>query len=177
MQGLLSLHVGYLYMLTIIFCPVVGQRRIFANCRPLSLISCCKSPLFQGAGGQGPPSCLYCIAFMSKYHLQQAGWCQKLLAFGRHALGPVCVTNMTGTLCRHRAGFKSVRGPQYAVPLVGCVIAMVKNPYQFWEDQRKYVSENRNLLAKTCIWLVLHCNSKTYLPCVDSLCACHDFCH
>ncbi|KAL3155714.1 hypothetical protein ABBQ32_012735 [Trebouxia sp. C0010 RCD-2024] len=39
---------------------------------------------------------------------------------------------------RRRAGFKSVPGPQYAVPLVGCVIAMVRNPYQFWEDQRKY---------------------------------------
>lgn len=39
---------------------------------------------------------------------------------------------------RRRAGYKSVCGPQYAVPLVGCVIAMVRNPYQFWEDQRKY---------------------------------------
>ncbi len=48
---------------------------------------------------------------------------------------------MSFAASRHRAGFKSIRGPQYAVPLVGCVVAMVKNPYQFWEDQRKYVCE------------------------------------
>jgi len=94
---------------------------------------------------------------MSKYHLQQAGWCQKLMAFGRHVSGPVCFANVTGMSCRHRAGFKSLRGPQYAVPLVGCIIAMVKNPYQFWEDQRKCVPET------AICWQNLHLAYFTFL--------------
>lgn len=39
---------------------------------------------------------------------------------------------------RRRSGWKSVPGPKYAVPLFGCIIHMVLNPYQFWEDQRKF---------------------------------------
>ena len=80
---------------------------------------------------------LYCIYEQISFAASRL--VSKANGLWQHVPGPVCVASMTGMLCRHRAGFKSVRGPQYAVPLVGCVIAMVKNPYQFWEDQRKYV--------------------------------------
>ena len=40
-------------------------------------------------------------------------------------------------LCRKRQQGKEVPGPKSVVPLVGGIVEMVKDPYGFWEKQRK----------------------------------------
>ena len=39
--------------------------------------------------------------------------------------------------CRKRQQGKEVPGPKSVVPLVGGIVEMVKDPYGFWEKQRK----------------------------------------
>ena len=49
------------------------------------------------------------------------------------------MTEPSGHLCncRRTKSGKLLPGPSFAVPLVGGVIEMVLNPFNFWEEQRK----------------------------------------
>jgi sterol 22-desaturase len=38
-------------------------------------------------------------------------------------------------------------GPRYAIPVVGAIVEMVKNPYQFWENQRLWGLKSPNGLS------------------------------
>lgn len=39
--------------------------------------------------------------------------------------------------CRRKAGGGSIKGPTFVVPLVGCIVEMVLDPFGFWERQRE----------------------------------------
>jgi cytochrome P450 family 710 subfamily A protein len=42
-------------------------------------------------------------------------------------------------LRRRGKGGKALPGPRYVVPLVGCIVEMVLDPFGFWERQRECV--------------------------------------
>ncbi len=53
------------------------------------------------------------------------------------------VTSSSWRLHRRGKGGKALPGPRYVVPLVGCIVEMVLDPFGFWERQRECVPAPR----------------------------------
>ncbi|GAB4823926.1 hypothetical protein N2152v2_010972 [Parachlorella kessleri] len=61
------------------------------------------------------------------------------LAYAGAATGVYCLwEQLKFRMYRKRQEGKEVPGPKSVVPLVGGIVEMVKDPYGFWEKQRKY---------------------------------------
>lgn len=43
--------------------------------------------------------------------------------------------------CRKTKNGKLIPGPRIVVPIVGCIIEMVMEPYAFWNKQRKCAAD------------------------------------
>lgn len=46
----------------------------------------------------------------------------------------------------------TLKGPRFVVPLVGCIVEMVFDPYGFWERQRKCVPG----MLSICLFCACH---------------------
>lgn len=54
-------------------------------------------------------------------------------------LPTIRITDRAAGAGRRKVDGSTLKGPRFVVPLVGCIVEMVFDPYGFWERQRECV--------------------------------------